>query len=248
MIPIGDEGTGGQMRTPYVNLIIIGLNILVFVVQITVGDSFTNGWSLIPREITTGQDLTGPQQIPGVGTIVLSEAPLGIPYLTLLTSMFMHGGLLHIASNMLFLFVFGDYFEDYMGHIVYLLFYLACGFAASFTQIFLGGPNDVIPNVGASGAIAGVLAAYLVLFPGARIKTLIPLGGLVTVTMVPALVMIGVWIVTQVISVFLAEPTEGGGVAFWAHIGGFVAGLLLTFVIRGLSGRGTESTSPRYAR
>jgi rhomboid family protein len=246
MIPIGDEGTPGQRQVPYVNLTIIALNIIVFVIQIMLGDSFTNGWSLIPREITTGQDLIGPQQIPGVGTIVLTQAPLGIPYLTLLTSMFMHGGLLHIASNMLFLFIFGDNVEDYMGHIKYLFFYLVCGFAADFAQIVMGGPNDVIPNVGASGAIAGVLAAYLVLFPGARIKTLVPLGGLVTVTMVPAMVMIGVWIITQVISVLLAEPTEGGGVAFWAHIGGFVAGLIITFVLKSLQGE--SRSSPRYAR
>jgi membrane associated rhomboid family serine protease len=246
MIPIGDEGTPGQMRMPYVNLTIIALNIIVFVVQIMLGDAFTNGWSLIPAEITTGQDITGPQQVPGIdATINLTEAPLGSPYLTLLTSMFMHGGLLHIGSNMLFLFIFGDNVEDNMGHIKYLIFYLLSGFAASFAQIFLGGTGSIIPNVGASGAIAGVLAAYLILFPGARIKTLIPLGGLVTVGTVPALVMIGVWIATQVLSVFLQEQTTGGGVAFWAHIGGFVAGLLLTFLLRG---RESGSASPGYAR
>ena len=245
MIPIGDEGTPGQMRMPYVNITIIAINILVFIAQVMLGDSFTNGWSLIPREITTGQDLIGPQNVPGIdGQILLTGAPLGIPYLTLITSMFMHGGLLHIGSNMLFLFIFGDNVEDNMGHIKYLLFYFLCGFAASFTQIFLGGPDSVIPNVGASGAIAGVLAAYLILFPNARIKTLIPLGGLMTVGAVPALVMIGVWIATQVLSIFLQEQTAGGGVAFWAHIGGFVAGLLLTFLLRG---RESGSASPRYA-
>jgi rhomboid family protein len=246
MIPIGDEGTPGQRQVPYVNLAIIAINITVFIVQVMLGDSFTNGWSLIPREITTGQDLIGPQQVPGIdGTIVLTQAPLGLPWLTLLTSMFMHGGLLHIGSNMLFLFIFGDNVEDNMGHIKYLLFYLLCGFAASFTQIFLGGPDSVIPNVGASGAIAGVLAAYLILFPGARIKTLIPLGPVITVAAVPALVMIGVWIATQVLSIFLQEQTAGGGVAFWAHIGGFVAGLLLTFLLRG---RESGTAAPRYAR
>jgi membrane associated rhomboid family serine protease len=229
-----------------VNLTIIALNIIVFIIQIMAGDPFTNGWSLIPREITTGQDLVGNFPVQGIGTITLTEAPLGIPYLTLLTSMFMHGGLLHIGSNMLFLFIFGDNVEDNMGHIKYLIFYLVCGFAASFTQIFLGGPDSIIPNVGASGAIAGVLAAYLVLFPGARIKTLIPLGPVITVAAVPAMVMIGVWILTQIASVFfLQEDTAGGGVAFWAHIGGFVAGLLLSFVLRG---RETGSPSPRFAR
>jgi membrane associated rhomboid family serine protease len=238
---------------PYVNLTIIALNIIMFVVQMVLGvpfpnnmgDSFTNGWALIPAEITTGQDITGPQQIAGVGTLVLTDAPLGSPYLTLLTSMFMHGGLLHIASNMLFLFIFGDNVEDNMGHIKYLVFYLLSGFAASFAQIFLGGTDSIIPNVGASGAIAGVLGAYLILFPGARIKTLIPLGPVITVGAVPAIVMIGVWIATQVLSVFLQEQTTGGGVAFWAHIGGFVAGLLLTFLLRG---RETGSASPGYAR
>jgi membrane associated rhomboid family serine protease len=210
------------------------------------GDPFTNGWSLIPAEITTGQDITGTQPVPGIdATINLTEAPLGSPYLTLLTSMFMHGGLLHIGSNMLFLFIFGDNVEDNMGHIKYLVFYLLSGFAASFTQIFLGGTDSIIPNVGASGAIAGVLGAYLILFPGARIKTLIPLGPVITVGMVPALVMIGVWILTQVLSVMLQEQTTGGGVAFWAHIGGFVAGLLLTFLFRS---RESGSPSPRYAR
>ena len=246
MIPVGDDVPGGRIRTPYVTLTIIALNIIVFIVQIMLGDSFTYGWSLIPAEITTGRDLTGPQQVPGIdATIVLTEAPLGIPYLTLITSMFMHGGLLHIASNMLFLFVFGDNVEDNMGHIKYLIFYLLCGFAASFTQIFLGGPDSVIPNVGASGAIAGVLGAYLILFPGARIQALIPLGPIITVAAVPAMVMIGVWILTQVLSVFLQEQTAGGGIAFWAHIGGFVAGLVLTFVFRG---RETGRASPRYAR
>jgi membrane associated rhomboid family serine protease len=234
------------MRTPYVNLTLIAINIIVFLVQLMLGDPFTNGWSLIPAEITTGQDITGPQQVPGIdATINLTEAPLGSPYLTLLTSMFMHGGLLHIGSNMLFLFIFGDNVEDNMGHIKYLVFYLLSGFAASFTQIFLGGTDSIIPNVGASGAIAGVLGAYLILFPGARIKTLIPLGPVITVGAVPAYLMIGMWILLQLASVFLQEQTTGGGVAFWAHIGGFVAGLLLTFLFRG---RESGSPSPRYAR
>jgi membrane associated rhomboid family serine protease len=234
MIPLGDEGTPGQRGVPIVNLTIIALNIIMFIAQVLIGDSLTNGWSLIPKEITTGQDIIGVVPVPGFDAqIDLTGAPLGIPYLTLLTSMFMHGGLLHIGSNMLFLFIFGDNVEDNFGSVKYLLFYLACGLAASFAQIVLGGPDSVIPNVGASGAIAGVLGAYLVLFRQAHIRVLIPIGYASTIGRVPAIVMIGLWIAIQLLSVFvLEEQTAGGGVAYWAHIGGFVAGLLLVFVLR----------------
>jgi membrane associated rhomboid family serine protease len=245
MIPIGDEGTPAQRGLPVVNLTIIAVNIVFFLIQLTLGDAFTFGWSLIPREITTGQDLIGNFQVPGIdGTITLTADPLGIPYLTLLTSMFMHGGWLHIGSNMLFLFIFGDNVEDNMGHIKYLLFYLLCGFGADFAQIILGGPDSIIPNLGASGAIAGVLAAYLILFPQARIKTIIPLGGVASIGYVSAMIMIGIWILTQVASIFLQEQTAGGGVAFWAHIGGFVTGLVLTFLLGNRSGR----TAPMFSR
>jgi membrane associated rhomboid family serine protease len=244
MIPIGDEGTPNRLIFPIVNVALIVLNVLMFLYQMATGldgGPITYGWSLIPREIVTGTDLVGNTPIPGTGfSIPLFEAPLGIPYLTLLTSMFMHGGLLHIGSNMLFLFIFGDNVEDNMGSAKYLIFYLLCGFVASFTQILFGGADSVIPNLGASGAVAGVLGAYLVLFPGARIRTLIPLFGFATVTYVPALMMLGIWILTQILSVFLAGEQAGGpggGVAYWAHIGGFVAGLLLVFVLRGRTNR-----------
>lgn len=234
MIPIGDEGTPPQRGLPIVNLSIIALNILMYIVQVMLGDSFTNGWSLIPQEITTGQDLVGVFPVPGFDAqIELTGAPLGIPYLTLFTSMFMHGGLLHIGSNMLFLFIFGDNVEDNFGSLKYLAFYLVCGLGASFAQIVLGGPDSIIPNVGASGAIAGVLAAYLVLFRQARIRVLIPIGYASTIGSIPAMFMIGIWIATQLLSIFvLEEQTTGGGVAYWAHVGGFVVGLLLAFVLR----------------
>ncbi len=240
MIPLGDEGTPARRALPVLNLTIIAINILVFLLQLATGlenGPVTLGWSLIPREITTGQDIVGNVPVDG-GSISLAPAPLGIPYLTLLTSMFMHGGFLHIASNMLFLFIFGDNVEDNMGSIKYLIFYLLCGFAADIAQILLGGGNSVIPNLGASGAIAGVLGAYLVLFPQARIRALIPFGYYATIGYVPAFLMIGVWIVTQFISVFLLGEQAaggGGGVAYWAHIGGFIAGLLLVFLFRGRS-------------
>lgn len=233
MIPLGDDGTPAQRGLPIVNLTIIAINILMFVLQMS-SDAITYGWSLIPKEITTGQDIVGLVPISGTGEqILLYSAPLGIPYLTLLTSMFMHGSWLHIAGNMLFLFIFGDNVEDNMGSLKYLVFYLLCGLAADFTQIVFGGGDSVIPNLGASGAIAGVLGAYLVLFPRARIRSLILLGIYATITYVPALVMIGIWILTQVLSVFATGGQEGGGVAFFAHIGGAVAGLILVFLFRG---------------
>lgn len=253
MIPIGDEGTPQQRGLPIVNLAIIVLNILMFILQMSTdatspsGGPITNGWSLIPKEITTGQDIIGAVPVPGIDAqIELFAAPLGITWLTLLTSMFLHGGLLHIGSNMLFLFVFGDNVEDNMGSLKYLVFYLLSGLGASFAQIFLGGPDSVIPNVGASGAIAGVLGAYLVLFPQAQVRALIPLGGLGMVSRVPAPLMLGVWILTQLASVFfLQEQTSGGGIAFWAHIGGFVVGLILAFV---LGNRGGSRSTPAFSR
>ena len=233
MIPLGDEGAHGRGRFPIVNITIIVVNILVFLLQMT-SEAITYGWSLIPREIITGVDLVNPVSVPGVGLIPQEPAPLGIPYLTLFTSMFMHGGLLHIGSNMLFLFIFGDNVEDNMGSLKYLIFYLLCGLGADFTQIFMGGSDSVIPNLGASGAISGVLGAYLILFPQARIRALVPLGLLTTIAMVPAILMIGLYIVLQFVSVFLAgeQTAGGGGVAYWAHIGGFVAGAILVFVFR----------------
>jgi len=217
------------------------LNILMFLFQLSAGDPINNGWTLIPREITTGQDLVGVFTIAGVGQIQLYPAPLHMPWLTLFTSMFMHGGWLHIGGNMLFLFIFGDNVEANFGPLKYLVFYLICGLGADFTQIFLGRPDSVIPNLGASGAIAGVLAAYLVLFPRARVRALIPLGVAATISYVPAIVMIGIWFLTQLASVFLSEQA-GGGVAFFAHIGGFIVGLILTFVLRG------RGSTAMYAR
>jgi membrane associated rhomboid family serine protease len=161
--------------------------------------------------------------------------------------MFMHGGWLHIASNMLFLFIFGDNVEDNMGSVKYLLFYLLCGVGATAAQYFLGGTGSTIPNLGASGAIAGVMGAYLVLFRGAYVRALIFLGYYATITRVPALIMLGFWIVTQIISVFLIEEQAaggGGGVAYWAHIGGFVVGVALAFIF----GNRARAASPAYAR
>ena len=230
MIPLADEGAERSTGFPIVNISLIVLNFVMFAVELIVGDPVVNGWSLIPREIVTGQDLVGTFTTGGQA-IQLYAAPLGNVYLTLLTSMFLHGGWLHIGGNMLYLFIFGDNVEYNFGRLKYLLFYLLCGFGADFAQILMGGANSITPNLGASGAIAGVLAAYAILFPGAQIRAVIPLGGFGFIRNVPALIMIGIWILTQVVSVSLLGE-QGGDVAYWAHIGGFLVGVLLTFVLR----------------
>jgi membrane associated rhomboid family serine protease len=181
---------------------------------------------VVPAEITQGRDIVGP--VRGVPDLRLADSPSPI-YLTLLSAMFMHGGLLHLGGNMLYLWIFGDNVEDRMGHLKYLIFYLLCGVLASGTHIFFG-PNSVIPSLGASGAIAGVLGAYLILFPrqGVRVYQF----GMIAE--VPALIVIGLWGLLQFISGFGSLGTGGasGGVAFMAHVGGFVAGLLLVFFFR----------------
>jgi membrane associated rhomboid family serine protease len=222
VFPIGDEPNGRRL-TPVVNYTLIALNIVVFVYQLFLSDvpsgfntpsdleRFIFRWGAIPNEISQGQDL-----------------------FALLTSMFLHGGWAHIIGNMLFLWVFGDNVEDTMGHVRYLLFYLLTGIAAGLTQVVID-TNSTIPLVGASGAISGVLGAYIVLFPRGNIRTLIFLGVFVTVVMVPAWVQIGIWIVLQFINGFASlgvTTEEGGGVAFFAHIGGFLAGAALVWLFK----------------
>jgi len=244
MIPLSDEGAEQSRSFPYVNIGIILLNFIVFGVELIGGDAIVNGWSLIPKEIVTGHDIVGMVNVAGQ-TIQLYHAPFGNVYLTLLTSMFMHGGWLHILSNMLFLFIFGDNVEYNFGHLKYLVFYLTCGLGADFAQVVMGGTGSVVPNLGASGAIAGVLAAYLILFPQARIRGLVTLGIFTRVANVPAFVMIGIWILTQIASVSLFDE-QGGDVAYWAHIGGFIVGLVLTFAFR--NSEAVEAPSPYYRR
>jgi len=229
MLPLNDEGAQQSRSFPFVNIGIILLNFAMFGVELVVGDPVVNGWSLIPKEIVTGHDIVGMVNVGGQ-MIQLYPAPVGNVYLTLLTSMFMHGGWLHILGNMLYLYVFGDNVENNFGHLKYLIFYLLCGFGADFAQIAIGGGDSVVPNLGASGAIAGVLAAYLVLFPAARIRGLVPLGPLAFLANLPAAVVIGFWILIQIFDVF--SVGEQGGVAYGAHIGGFFLGLVLTFLFR----------------
>ncbi|MGH2416961.1 MAG: rhomboid family intramembrane serine protease [Candidatus Limnocylindria bacterium] len=236
MFPIGDENERGH-GPAFVSLAFIGLNIAVFLLLQGAGgpsgEDFTYGYSAVPFEITTGTDLVEPEPITidGQEQLVPQEPGPSPIWLTLLTSMFMHGGWLHIFGNMLFLWIFGDNVEHRIGHIPYLAFYVIAGVVASFAQILVN-TDSVIPTLGASGAISGVLGAYLVMFPTNRVTVLM----LRFPMQVPALVAIGLWAVFQFISGIAAFGTagEGGGVAYMAHIGGFVAGLVAGLVFRAL--------------
>ena len=224
MFPLGDDNSD-RVITPYVNYIIIGLNILVFVFLQGLGgnDAFTYAFSLVPKEITTGVDLTGIQIINAGGQTAQIQhyaAPLGV-YFNFLSSMFMHGDIMHIFGNMLFLWIFGDNIENLIGHIRYTIFYLICGVAAALSQVVLG-PDSIIPMLGASGAISGVLGGYMLLFPTRRVRALI----FNIYTTVPAYVALGLWIGYQIVVGYLT-PSDTGGVAYAAHIGGFIAGLVL---------------------
>lgn len=228
MFPISDDNSDRTI-TPYVNYIFIGLNILVFVLLQGLGgnEAFTYAFSLVPKEITTGVDITGVQvvrdSLGNIGKIQHYATPLPV-YFNFLSSMFMHGDFMHIFGNMLFLFIFGDNIENLLGHIRYAVFYLVCGFAAAFAQIFMDG-DSIIPMLGASGAISGVLGGYLLLFPKRRVRAII----FNFLTEVPAFVALGIWIVFQIIQGYFSNP-EQGGVAYAAHIGGFIAGLSLVKV------------------
>ena len=225
MFPISDDNTD-RVITPYVNYILIGINILVFVFLQGLGgnDAFSYAFALVPREITTGIDLAGLQTVSDglghTGQIQLFASPLPV-YFNFLSSMFMHGDIMHIFGNMLFLWIFGDNIENLIGHVRYAAFYIVCGIAAALAQIFLS-PDSIIPMLGASGAISGVLGAYLLLFPTRRVRALI----FNIFTTVPAYVALGLWIGYQILQGYFTNPGTGG-VAYAAHIGGFIAGLAL---------------------
>ncbi len=226
MFPIGDDNSD-RVITPYVNYAIIGLNILVFLLfqQLGSNDQFDYAYALVPKEITTGVDISGVQNITNsagqvLGQIQLFKSSLPV-YFNFLSSMFMHGDITHIFGNMLFLWIFGDNIENLIGHVRYGVFYLVCGIAAALAQIILG-PESLIPMLGASGAISGVLGAYMLLFPTRRVRALI----FQIYTTVPAYVALGLWIGYQIVVGYLT-PSDTGGVAYAAHIGGFVAGLVL---------------------
>jgi membrane associated rhomboid family serine protease len=208
MFPIGDDN---RMRrsTPVVTYILIVLNALVFLVELSSGDDFITQWAFVPSRF-----LANP----------------AADFITLFTSMFMHGSWLHLGSNMLYLWIFGDNVEDRFGKIGFLIFYLLCGLGATALQLFFS-LDSSIPNLGASGAIAGVLGAYILLFPQSRVsvlqgRSIIP---------VPALIVIGFWFILQLFSGIgsISQTADTGGVAYMAHVGGFIAGFVLTFLFRG---------------
>ena len=212
MFPIGDDDS--QRRTfPMVTYALIVLNILFFLVELSGGESFIMQWSLVPRRFMAN--------------------PTG-DFPTIFTSMFMHAGWVHLLGNMLYLWIFGDNVEDQFGHAKFLVFYLLCGIAATFAQMFFNSGSSV-PNLGASGAIAGVLGGYIVLFPRGQVRVLMGRG----IIPMPALVVIGLWILLQLVSGIgsISQSADTGGVAYLAHIGGFVAGLILTFLFRTASTR-----------
>jgi membrane associated rhomboid family serine protease len=232
MFPIGDDNTG-RVRTPYVTYLLIALNVLVFVFLQGLGtnEQFTYAFSTVPAEIRSGEDIARPVRVEvggEVGTIPLQPTP-GPVYLTLLVSLFMHGSIMHLLGNMLFLWIFGDNIEDDLGHGRYVVFYLVVGVIASLAHVvstFTFGENPFIPSLGASGAISGVLGAYLILHPHRRVKVIM----LRMLTEVPGYVAVGLWFLFQLISAFGVigqGPQSGGGVAFMAHIGGFIAGVIL---------------------
>ena len=238
VFPIGDDNSD-RATAPVVNYIIIAINILVFVFLQGLGsnDRFTYAYSTVPAEIVSGRDVTTPDRVvqhPLTGQRVeipgLQPTP-GSVYLTLLTSMFMHGGIAHIFGNMLFLWIFGDNLEDRLGHIKYLIFYLLTGIIASLAHVFstVAFASDqgslLVPSLGASGAISGVLGGYILLFPSRRVRAFL----FNVFTEVPAWVAVGMWFAFQLISGLgvLGSGSAEGGVAYAAHIGGFIAGLVL---------------------
>jgi membrane associated rhomboid family serine protease len=235
MIPIGDDNSD-RTSTPIVNYLLIVANIAVFVLLQGMGanDRFTYSFSTVPQEIVSGKDVvTRPHTVedpvsgqsfqqPGLGVTPLSV------YLTLLVSMFMHGGLAHLGGNMLYLWIFGDNIENALGSVRYLFFYLLTGVLASLAHVFTTVAthgNMLVPSLGASGAISGVLGGYLLLFPGRRVRMLMGRS----VALMPAWVSIGVWFLFQVVAGIglLGGGSQAGGVAYAAHVGGFIAGLVL---------------------
>jgi membrane associated rhomboid family serine protease len=220
MFPIGDDRVAGG-RAAFVVVGLIALNVVAFLVELSQPsdaalNSFIQAWGVVPREYMAARDL--PPTIP-------------LPFWsTLITSMFLHGGWMHLFGNMLYLWIFGDNIEKVMGAGRFLVFYLVCGLAASFAHIAFGG-GSTVPAVGASGAISGVLGAYLVLFPRNQVRVLTR-GGIMSV---PAIVVLGFWILIQMVSglgsLTATSETAGGGVAYMAHIGGFVAGLILANIM-----------------
>jgi membrane associated rhomboid family serine protease len=214
MFPISDDNP--RHIQPIVTWSLIGACVVVYLWQFSLGDY--RGQAAVMQFGMIPARLFGHSEVSPAFAVIPAWA-------TMFSSMFMHGGFMHLGLNMLFLWVFGDNVEDSMGHVRYLVFYLLCGVAAATAQALIN-PTSTIPMIGASGAISGVLGAYMLLHPHATIRTLIFLGVFVTIVHVPALFVLGIWFLMQLVSGILPSSGEGG-VAFWAHIGGFVAGLAL---------------------
>lgn len=235
LLPLGDDNRDRHL-TPFVNYILLAINIFVFVYWQELGRNinFTFAFSTVPAEILSGVDMvTGSKIIhdPITGEAIempgLQPTPVPV-YLTLLTSMFMHGGLAHIGGNMLYLWIFGDNLENAMGHGKFLAFYLVCGILAGLSHVISSSyfnQSTLVPSLGASGAISGVLGGYILLFPGRSVHVWILLG----IVSLPAFLVVGLWFVFQLINGMgiLGGEESAGGVAYAAHIGGFIAGLLL---------------------
>lgn len=235
VMPISDDNSD-RVRMPIVNIAFIAINVIVFVLLQGAGanDNFTYAWACVPQEIVTGQDIVSedtPIDTRGGPTVQrpgLRETPMPQLRLTLWTSMFMHGGWAHLLGNMLFLWIFGDNLEDRLGHLRYLFFYLVCGIVASLAHVALTyalNRDTLTPSLGASGAISGVMGGYMVLFPQRRVTVIL----FRMLTHVPAIVAVGLWFVLQLISSLgmLGGEPGAGGVAYAAHIGGFIAGAIL---------------------
>lgn len=200
MIPIGDADRR-PLHLPIVTALVIGANAVMFLLELAGGDAFINRLAMVPAEIVAGRN-----------------------WITILTAMFMHAGWAHILGNMVFFWVFGPEIEDVMGPVRYLIFYLLGGLAATVAQVVIA-PNSTVPNLGASGAIAAVMGAFLITYPRDRIRTVLLLGWFARVTFIPAVVLVGFWFLTQLFSEIGAlAQTQTGGVAYMAHIGGFVFG------------------------
>ena len=231
MIPIGDTPEQRRRSFPIVTILLLLANVAVFIFQLSLGpglEQFMAAFAVVPAEIVSGVDIP-------------PDSPSPV-YLTLFSAMFMHGGFLHIAGNMLYLWIFGDNVEDALGHIPFLAFYLFAGLMASLIYVFTD-PTSTTPSLGASGAIAGVLAGYLVLFPTASIRTLLIIGPFITMARVSAFILIGFWAVLQLISGIAslgADTAQTSGVAFWAHIGGFVVGLVVVGAWKMFRGKQTS--------
>jgi len=248
VIPLRDDVP--SKTVPFVTYALIAINAVLFVIELGLGEDLTRFFyatAVVPVLYTGPDRILDPLEV-----VTTSLSPdLG---LRVVLSMFLHGGWLHFIGNMLYLWIFGDNVEDRMGHGRYVVFYLLTGWAAAYAHIWAD-PASRLPSIGASGAIAGVLGAYITLYPTARVIMLLPLGLFTQLVQVPAVFFLGIWFLQQFFSGFLslAAPSAGGGVAWWAHIGGFVAGFVFVSLFAQRSRRPSAretwwDADPRYRR